>query len=134
MVVDEQVCSLHISMQNLALVQVGTSLQHLLHVAFYLRFRKHHSRILQQPRQIVIHVWRDHEHAWLLLCALRSLHGHLFQLEDVGVIELLEQLDFTECRNRETILLIVHQDLLQCHHLACFLRSRLRYLPKCAFS
>ena len=50
------------------------------------------------------------------------------------MIQLLQEFDLSKCRDRETILLMVHQNLLEGHNLTCLFRSRLRDFTECAFS
>ena len=102
-------------------MEVRTAFEQLLHVAFDLRYREMNVRILKQAGKVVVHVRCHHEHAWLLARVLRSLDSHLFQFQDIDVVQLLQQLDLSERSDWEAILLIVHQNLLQRHNLSCSL-------------
>jgi hypothetical protein len=133
-VADENVGGLHVSMQDFVLVKIGAAREELFHVALDLRFGEGDGGVLEQARQIVFHVERHHEHAGLLVEALGSFHSHFFEFEDVDVIELFEEFDFAEGGDGEAILLVVHQNLLEGHHLACLLRFGLGDLTKGSFS
>ena len=82
----------------------------------------------------MIHVWRDHEHARFLACILGALDCHLFQLQNVDVVELLKQFYLSEGGDGEAIFLVVHQDLLQSDYLACLFRFCLGDLAEGAFA
>jgi len=53
------------------------------------------------------------------------LNSHFLQLQDIRVAEHLEQLHFAERSDRKSILLVVHQDLLQRKDLSCALAHAL---------
>jgi hypothetical protein len=73
--------------------------------------------ILKEAGEVVVHIRRHHEHARLLARILGPLDCHFFQFQDVDVVQLFQKLDLPQRRNGEAVLLIVHQDLLQCHQL-----------------
>lgn len=113
-IVDEEIGRLHVSVEDFAFVQIGASFKKLFHVAFPLGFGKLDLRILEQTRKIMVHVGRDHEHAGFFAGALGTFDGHFFERKDVGVVELLEQFDLSKGSDGKAILLVVHEDLLQC--------------------
>lgn len=115
-------------------MEVSTALEELLHVAFSLRLGEADVGILKQAGQIMVHVRSDHEHAWFLARALRSLNGHLFKFEDVDVVELFEEFDLPEGGYGKAVFFIVHQNLLHGDQVALLLRSCLGYFSKGAFS
>jgi hypothetical protein len=117
-VVDEQVCCLHVAVQDLVGVQVRTPFKKLLHIAFDLRLREMYIWIFEETGQVMIHVRCDHEHRGFLARVLGSFHRHFFQLEDVEVVKLLQQLDLPKSSDGKAIFLIVHQDLLEGHNLS----------------
>lgn len=82
----------------------------------------------------MIHVRSDHEHARLLACALGSLDSHLFQFENIDMIQLLEEFDLSKGGDREAIFLVMHEDLLEGNDLTGLLRPRLRNFAERAFS
>ena len=88
-IVDEQVGGLHISMENLVLVQVPAALEQLLHVAFDLWDGEMHIGIFKQARQVVVHVGCHHEHARLFARVFRAFDGHFLQFQDIDVVKLL---------------------------------------------
>lgn len=80
-----------------------------------------HRLVSQQPGQIVIHVWSDHVHTPSLLFRLIStLNGQIDQRDDVLVAQQLENSDFSQSCDRETLLFRVKKDLFESHFLACF--------------
>jgi hypothetical protein len=83
----------------------------------------------------VIHIRCDHvEYRSFPALGLWAFHSHLFQDQHIVVREHFQQLYFAECRDRESILLIVHQDLLQREDLACHSMARLVYFTKGALA
>ena len=61
----------------------------------------------------MIHVRRDHIQTRLLFDILESLDHHILQLENIDMIKLFEEFDFSKCCNWKAVLLVVHEDLLQ---------------------
>lgn len=83
----------------------------------------------------MVHVRGDHvENRAFPAFRLGSLHCHLFQLQYVVVREHLQQLDFSQCCDWESILFIVHQDLLQRVDAARHTVSRLVDFAKSALT
>jgi hypothetical protein len=130
-IVDEQVGCLHISMEDVVVVEVSQTLEQLQHVAFDLRFLKLDVWVVEESREIVIHVGGDHvENRAFPTLSLRSFYCHLFQLEDIVVREHLQQLDFSQRCDRKAIFLIVHQNLLEREDIARDSVSRFVHLTK----
>jgi hypothetical protein len=95
----------------------------LFHVAFDLCFGEIDLWIFKQTGQIVVHIWRDHEHAGFFACVLWSLNGHLFQFQNVDMVQLFQQFDLSQSRDGKAVLLIMHQNLFQSDKLPCLFRS-----------
>jgi hypothetical protein len=113
-IVDEQIGCFHISVENVAVVEVSEALEQLQHVALDLRFLELDIGVVEEAGEIVIHVRRDHvENRALPALGLGPFHCHLFQPQDIIVGEHLQQFDFAEGCYREAVLFIVHQDLFQ---------------------
>jgi hypothetical protein len=112
-IVDEQVGCLHISMEDVVVVEVAEALEQLQHVAFDLRLQELHIGVVEKARQIVIHVRCDHvEYRALPALSLGPLYCHLFQSQDIVVRQHLEQLDLSQRGDGEAVFFVVHQDLL----------------------
>lgn len=62
LVVDEKIGSLHISVENVILVKIAQTLEELEHVTFDLSFFKVDRWVIEETREIVIHVWCHHVH------------------------------------------------------------------------
>lgn len=77
-----------------------------------------------------MHVGRDHKHIRLLRDVLRPLYRHLHEFEYIRMIESLEEFDFAQGGDGKAILLVVHQNLLQCHDLTRLFRSSLGHFTK----
>lgn len=81
-------------MKDFVLVKVSQAFQQLEHVAFDLRLGEFDIWIVEQPREIMVHVRRDHvQYRSLSSLGLGSFDGHFFQLKYVVVREHLEQFD-----------------------------------------
>lgn len=112
-VVDEQVGGFHVAVEDVVVVQVTEAFEELQHVALDLGRREVYVGIIEQARQVVVHVGHDHvEDGALPALCLGALDGHLFQLQDVFVGEHLEQLDLAQRCDGEAVLLVVGEDLL----------------------
>lgn len=111
-------------MQDLVFVQVGAALEELFHVAFDLRLGEADIRVFEKSRQVMIHVWGHHKHAGLLACVFGAFNRHLFQLQDIDMVQLFQQFDLSQGGYGKTVLFVVHQDLFQRHNLSLLLRSR----------
>lgn len=88
LVVDEKVGGLHVSVQNVILVEVAQALEKLDHVALDLSLFEVDRRIIKEAGEIVIHVWRHHVHDGFLAFVGLScgvFYSHVFQPQDVGV-------------------------------------------------
>lgn len=62
LVVDEKIGSLHISVEDVILVEIAQTLEQLEHVTFDLGFFKVDRWIIKEAREIVIHVRCHHVH------------------------------------------------------------------------
>lgn len=82
----------------------------------------------------MVHVWRHHEHTRLFPAVLGTLHGHLFQLQDVDVVELFQKLDLSQGCYWEAIFFMMHENLLEGHDGASLLRTCLRDFTKRSFA
>lgn len=113
-IVDKQVGCLHISVEDVVIVEVSEALEQLQHVALDLRFLELDIWVIEEARQIMIHVRGDHvEYCALPSLGLWAFHCHLFEFQDVVVRQHLQQLDFSQRCNGEPVFFIVHQNLLQ---------------------
>lgn len=66
LVVDEKVGSLHVSVQDVVVVEIAEALEQLLHVALDLGLLEVHRRVIEKTRQVMVHVGRHHVHDGLL--------------------------------------------------------------------
>lgn len=113
-VVDENVGSLHVAMENVTVMKISQTFQQLKHVAFNLAFGEANIGVGGHAGEIVVHVWRDHvEGGPFLDIFLVSLDGHLVEVQDVDMGQHLEQLDLAQSGDGETVLLVVDQDLFE---------------------
>lgn len=62
LVVDEKIGSLHISVEDVILVKIAQTLEQLEHVTFDLSFFEVDRWVIEEAREIVIHIWRHHVH------------------------------------------------------------------------
>jgi hypothetical protein len=122
-VINQEIGSFHVAMEDFVLMQVPYAFEQLCHVALDFWFCEVDRGVLEEARQIVIHVGCYHEHAGLLSAVFRTLHSHLLKFEDVSVVQLFQELDLSQRRDRKAIFFIVHQDLLQCHDGSRLFRS-----------
>jgi hypothetical protein len=84
------------------------------HVAFDLRFLKLDIWIVEEAGQIVIHIWCDHvKYGAFPAFSLWPFYRHLFELQDIVMRQHLQQLDFSQRRDRKAVFLIVHQNLFE---------------------
>lgn len=60
LVADEQVGSLHISVEDVVVVEVSKTLEQLEHVTLDLGFLEVDGRVIEKTGEIVVHVWRGH--------------------------------------------------------------------------
>lgn len=112
-VVDEEVCGLHVAVENVVVMQVAEALEQLQHVALDLGLREFDVGIVEQTGEIVVHVGHDHvEYGTLPALCLWALDRHLLELQDVVVGKHLEQLDLAQGGDGKAVLLIVGEDLL----------------------
>jgi hypothetical protein len=83
----------------------------------------------------VVHIRSDHiENGALSALSLRPFNCHLFQLQYIVVGQHLQQFDFAKCGDREAVLLVVHQDLLERIDLAGTDMTSHVNLSECALS
>ena len=130
-IIDKQISCLHVSMEDVVVVEVSETLEQLQHVAFDLCFLKLDVGVVEKAREIVIHVGSDHvENRAFPALSLGSFYCHLFQLEDIVVREHLQQLDFSQRCDRKAVFLVVHQDLLEREDIARDPVSRFVHLTK----
>lgn len=100
-------------------MQIAEALEQLEHVALDLRLREMDVWVVEETREIVVHVGHNHvQNGAFPALGLGSLDRHLFQLQDVVVGQHLQQLDFPQRRDGKSIFLVVRQDLLQREDLA----------------
>jgi hypothetical protein len=134
-IVDQKVGGLHVSVENVVIVEVTESLEQLEHVTLDLRLGEVHVGVVEQSRQIVVHVRRDHvENGTLPALGLGTLHGHLLKPQDILVGQHLQQLDLAQCGDGEAVLLVVHKNLLERVDLARVAVSRFVHLSKGALA
>jgi hypothetical protein len=113
-IVDKQVGRLHVSMQNVVVVEISQALEQLQHVAFDLRFQKLDVGVVEESRQIMIHVRRDHiEYRTFPALGLGPFYCHLFQSQDIVVRQHLQKLDLAQRSDGKAVLFVVHQNFLQ---------------------
>lgn len=119
-VVDKQIGCLHVSVEDVVVVEVAQALEQLEHVALDLCFLELDFWVVEEAGQIVVHVRSDHvQYCALPALGFWSLHCHLLQSQDVVVRQHLQQLDFSQRSDREAVLLVVHQNLLQREDATC---------------
>jgi hypothetical protein len=124
-IIDQQVGCLHVSVEDVVVVEVPEAFEQLQHIAFDLRFLKLDIWVVEETREIVIHVRCDHvEYCALPALGLWALYCHLFQLQYVVVRQHLQQLDFSQRCDGEPVFFVVHQNLLQRIHAASYPMSR----------
>lgn len=112
-VVDEEVRGFHVAVEDVVVVKVAEAFEQLQHVALDLGRREVDIGIVEEARQVVVHVGHDHvEDGALPALCLGALDGHFLQLQDVVVAEHLEQLDLAQGRDGEAVLFVVGEDLL----------------------
>ena len=117
-VVDEEVGALDVTVEDLLHVAVVEPLEQLLDVALDMGlFEVFAWRLVDQPSEVMGHVLKDHEDAAAFSMGVRrrrlQVADHdLFQVDDVGVVELLQNLDLPDRCDREPLVLISHLDLL----------------------
>jgi hypothetical protein len=79
-----------------------------------LRFHELDIWVVEEAGEVVIHVRCDHvEYRAFSALGLWPLDCHLFEPKDIVVRQHLQQLDLSQRRDWEAILLIVHQNLLE---------------------
>ena len=64
LVVDQQIGGLHVSVQNVVLVEIFEPSEQLQHITFDLRFGEGDGGVIEQAREVVVHVRRNHVHDW----------------------------------------------------------------------
>jgi hypothetical protein len=134
-IVDEQVGCLHISMEDVIVVKIAEALEQLQHVAFDLRFQKLDIGVVEEARQIVIHVRCDHvEYRALSALGLGPFYCHLFQSQDIVMRQHLEQLDLSQRGDGKAVLFVVHQDLLHRVDAASNPMARFVHFTKSSFT
>lgn len=115
-------------------MKIGTTFEQLFHIALDLGLGEVDTGVFQQTRQIVVHVWRYHEHAGLLAHALGSLDGHFFEFQDVDMVKLFQQFDLSERGYGKPVFFVVHQDLLQSNNLSRLFGTCFGDFSECAFT
>jgi hypothetical protein len=121
--------------KNVAVVQVSETLEQLQHVALNLRLLELDVGIVEEAREIVIHVRGDHvEYRAFPALRFGSFNSHLFQPQDIVVTQHLQQLDLAERGDGKSILLIVHQNLLQRIDAASNAMARFVHFAKSSFA
>jgi hypothetical protein len=73
-------------MEDVVVVEVPEALEQLQHVAFDLRLKEFDIGVVEETRQIVVHVRRDHvQYRALPALGLGPFYCHLFQSQDIVV-------------------------------------------------
>jgi hypothetical protein len=88
------------------MVKVIETFEHLLRQILLVRESERESRMIDQTGQIVREIFKDHETFVLF-------NHYLQEADDIMISEMLKQLDLSNCRHREAILLALHSDLLE---------------------
>ena len=131
-------------MQNLIDMAIVKAREELLHVALNLWNGEAHPRLISQPSQVMVHVLKDHVNAPFVLVAIDLLPllvsvrpwgcDDLLELDDVLVVQLLEDFDLADGRDREALALVVHADLLERDDLLGLRLLGHEHLPVCALA
>ena len=101
-------------------MHVLRALQKLLHIKLNLARREGHTLVLQQSRQVVIHIGKHHIHRQRIF--LRAPDDeHVQDVHDRRVLQRFENLDFSQRGNGHPFLLVVHQDTLESNGLSSLL-------------
>lgn len=126
LVIDQEVGSFHVPVKDLVFMEILKALQQLLQVALDLRDGELDRGVVEQTRQVMVHVRGDHVHDGPLSLVRRlavMLDRHVLQAQDILVGEKLEKLNLPERCDREAVLLVVHDDFLQGDEGARLLRT-----------
>jgi hypothetical protein len=131
-------------MQDLIDVAIVKACEELLHVALDLWNGEPHPRLISQPSQVMVHVLKDHVNAPFVLVAIDLLPllvpfrpwgcDDLLEVDDVLVVQLLEDFDLADGRDREALALVVHADLLERDDLLRLRILRHEHLPVCSLA
>ena len=116
LVVDQNVSAFDVSVHYAFRVHVPQTEDHLLQNKLQLHFCKDDRRLLDQFLEIVGRILKNQVNG----LALRP--DDVDQLHDVGVVQLLEDHDFTDRRDGEALLLSVHFDLFERVKRVAYLR------------
>jgi hypothetical protein len=108
---DKQVRGFHVAVQDVVPMHILCAFEELLHVEFDVAGLQLDAFVFQQTSEIVVHVGEYHVHGQGVL-GITPDNKHIQKFHDTGMVQRLEDLDFSERGDGHAFLLIVHEDTL----------------------